>query len=165
MSLVQTPRQSSPKMATLNSYLIVLREESWKKALRQYWKNVLSRKDKNVDNANDEKIVVVQNKRKLHEKADSGIAIEAALAEEADNVVEESPASNEASVQSALRVVRKGVYELSRSCPIPEFMGDEEVMIRNHATGLNPIDWKSVDYNFCLPEFPWVCTAPDMGHE
>jgi hypothetical protein len=22
---------------------------------------------------------------------------------------------------------------------------------------LNPIDWKSVDWNFCLPAFPWVC--------
>lgn len=35
-------------------------------------------------------------------------------------------------------------------------------MIRNYAVGLNPIDWKSVDYNFCLPAFPWV-TGREMA--
>jgi NADPH:quinone reductase-like Zn-dependent oxidoreductase len=35
-------------------------------------------------------------------------------------------------------------------------------VISNHATGLNPIDYKSVDYNFCLPEFPWV-TGREMA--
>ncbi|KAK2755567.1 hypothetical protein FQN54_006507 [Arachnomyces sp. PD_36] len=39
---------------------------------------------------------------------------------------------------------------------------DDEVMIRNCAVGLNPIDWKSVDYNFCIPEFPWV-TGREMA--
>lgn len=28
--------------------------------------------------------------------------------------------------------------------------------------GLNPIDFKSVDYNFCLPAFPWV-TGREMA--
>lgn len=31
-----------------------------------------------------------------------------------------------------------------------------EVIIRTKAVGLNPIDWKSVDYNFCMPSFPWI---------
>ncbi|TVY90942.1 G patch domain-containing protein, partial [Lachnellula willkommii] len=39
---------------------------------------------------------------------------------------------------------------------------EHEVVISNRATGLNPIDYKSVDYNFCLPEFPWV-TGREMA--
>ncbi|KAH8883614.1 GroES-like protein [Thozetella sp. PMI_491] len=35
-------------------------------------------------------------------------------------------------------------------------------MIRSRYVGLNPIDWKSVDYNFCLPAFPWV-TGREMS--
>ncbi len=58
-------------------------------------------------------------------------------------------------MQKALVVARKGEYEIRHDFPIPA-LGDNEVMIRSHYVGLNPIDWKSVDYNFCLPEFPWV---------
>lgn len=72
----------------------------------------------------------------------------------------ELPASSSCSitpsVQQALIVARKGEYELRDSYQIPALQNDDEVMIRNCAVGLNPIDWKSVDYNFCLPEFPWV---------
>jgi NADPH:quinone reductase-like Zn-dependent oxidoreductase len=39
---------------------------------------------------------------------------------------------------------------------------EKEVVISNHATGLNPIDYKSVDYNFGLPQFPWV-TGREMA--
>lgn len=69
-------------------------------------------------------------------------------------------------VQSALVVPRKGEYEIQKDFPMPH-VDDNEVMIRTAAVGLNPIDWKSVDYNFCLPEFPWVseqCPSPDY-HE
>jgi hypothetical protein len=59
--------------------------------------------------------------------------------------------------QEALIVAQKGSYRLHDSYVIPDFQNDDEVMIRNSAVGLNPIDWKSVEYNFCLPEFPWVC--------
>ncbi|KAH8195816.1 hypothetical protein TruAng_010029 [Truncatella angustata] len=41
-------------------------------------------------------------------------------------------------------------------------VGDDEIMIRSHFVGLNPIDWKSVDYNFCLPQFPHV-TGREMS--
>ncbi|CAJ2503003.1 Uu.00g103970.m01.CDS01 [Anthostomella pinea] len=64
-------------------------------------------------------------------------------------------------VQKALVVARKGEYELRDDFPIP-VVGDDEVMIRSYYVGLNPIDWKSVDYNFCLPEFPWV-TGREMS--
>lgn len=59
-------------------------------------------------------------------------------------------------VQQALVVARKGEYELCDSRRTPTIQRNDEILIRNCAVGLNPIDWKSVDYNFCLPEFPWV---------
>lgn len=59
----------------------------------------------------------------------------------------------------ALVIAAKGQYELRHSHPIPH-LDDHEVMIRSHCVGLNPIDWKSVDYNFCLPDFPWVRYLP-----
>ena len=64
--------------------------------------------------------------------------------------------------QRALAVVAKGQYDLLDSQPIPEFENENEVLIRNYAVGLNPIDWKTVDYNFCLPAFPWV-TGREMA--
>jgi NADPH:quinone reductase-like Zn-dependent oxidoreductase len=36
-------------------------------------------------------------------------------------------------------------------------------MIKPHAVGLNPIDWKSVSYNFCLPSFPWITGREAAG--
>ncbi|KAI1642739.1 GroES-like protein [Daldinia loculata] len=64
-------------------------------------------------------------------------------------------------MQKALVVARKGEYEIRHDFPMPA-VGDDEIMIRGHYVGLNPIDWKSVDYNFCLPEFPWV-TGREMS--
>ncbi|KAI1372548.1 GroES-like protein [Hypoxylon crocopeplum] len=64
-------------------------------------------------------------------------------------------------VQKALVVARKGEYEIRHDFPMPT-VGDDEIMIRSQYVGLNPIDWKSVDYNFCLPEFPWV-TGREMS--
>ncbi|EXJ82046.1 hypothetical protein A1O1_08115 [Capronia coronata CBS 617.96] len=63
---------------------------------------------------------------------------------------------------SALVVVGKGQYELRESFPFPSLDHEREVVIRTKAVGLNPIDWKSVDYGFCLPEFPWI-TGREMA--
>ncbi|KAI1104343.1 GroES-like protein [Jackrogersella minutella] len=65
------------------------------------------------------------------------------------------------SIQKALVVARKGEYEIRHDFPMP-IVGEDEIMIQSHYVGLNPIDWKSVDYNFCLPEFPWV-TGREMS--
>lgn len=43
-----------------------------------------------------------------------------------------------------------------RESPYPTLNHEREVIIRTVAVGINPIDWKSVDYNFCMPTFPWV---------
>lgn len=66
-------------------------------------------------------------------------------------------------VQKALTVASKRKYELVHDFPTPQVHGPKEVMIRNHAVALNPIDWKSVDYNFCLPAFPWVTGRESAG--
>jgi hypothetical protein len=61
----------------------------------------------------------------------------------------------------ALVIASKGTYGFTED-KFPELVHEKEVMISNRATGLNPIDYKSVDYNFCLPEFPWV-TGREMA--
>ncbi|KAH6678668.1 chaperonin 10-like protein [Halenospora varia] len=62
----------------------------------------------------------------------------------------------------ALVVASKGSYALLDDHPFPELAHEHEIIISNRATGLNPIDYKSVDYNFCLPEFPWI-TGREMA--
>lgn len=47
-------------------------------------------------------------------------------------------------------------YELTLSHPLPVIKAPNEVIIRVIAIGLNPVDWKSVDYNFGLPTLPAV---------
>lgn len=64
--------------------------------------------------------------------------------------------------QAALVVTPGRAYQLVHDFPAPTELGPQEVRIRNHATGLNHIDWKSVDYNFCLPELPWI-TGREMA--
>jgi hypothetical protein len=62
----------------------------------------------------------------------------------------------------ALTVIAKHTYALIGDHPFPSLETDDEVIISTRAVGLNPIDWKSVDYNFCLPAFPWV-TGREMA--
>lgn len=61
-------------------------------------------------------------------------------------------------VQKALTVPQAFQYEIRHDFPIPEIIEDDEIMIRGRAVGLNPIDFMTVDHNFCLPSFPWVCS-------
>ncbi|KAH7303855.1 chaperonin 10-like protein [Stachybotrys elegans] len=63
--------------------------------------------------------------------------------------------------QKALVVTKTRDYAIEHAFPVPH-VADNEVMIRTVAVGLNPIDWKSVDYNFCLPELPWI-TGREMS--
>lgn len=65
--------------------------------------------------------------------------------------------------QQALTVTSKRVYRLDDNYPMPELQKKGEIMIRNYATGLNPVDWKMVEYNFCLPEFPWIAGREMAG--
>ncbi|KAL2829310.1 chaperonin 10-like protein [Aspergillus pseudoustus] len=65
-------------------------------------------------------------------------------------------------MQCALLINAACEYKLTMSFPVPTSLHSNEVMIRNYATGLNPIDWKSLAYNFCLPQFPWI-TGREMA--
>jgi NADPH:quinone reductase-like Zn-dependent oxidoreductase len=56
----------------------------------------------------------------------------------------------------ALLVTAKGTYMLTEDFDYPTLAHEHEVITRTCAVGLNPIDWMSVDYNFCVPEFPWI---------
>lgn len=56
----------------------------------------------------------------------------------------------------ALCVVAKHTYGIATDIPFPIINTPDEIIIRTHCVGLNPIDWKSVDYNFCMPSFPWI---------
>lgn len=58
--------------------------------------------------------------------------------------------------QRAFVVASEGKYEICEDHPTPQHIGDSEVVVKPHTVGLNPIDWKSVSYNFCLPSFPWI---------
>lgn len=64
--------------------------------------------------------------------------------------------------QRALTVASKKTYHVDDSYPVPEIQSGNEILIKTCAVGLNPIDWKSVDWNFCLPAFPWV-TGGEMS--
>ncbi|KAH8652084.1 chaperonin 10-like protein [Xylariales sp. PMI_506] len=64
--------------------------------------------------------------------------------------------------QRALIVNHERKYELVGDFRTPARLAEHEVKIRTCAVGLNQIDYKSVDYNFCLPQFPWI-TGREMA--
>lgn len=64
--------------------------------------------------------------------------------------------------QRALIVNHERKYELRSDFATPAYLAEHEVKIRTCAVGLNQIDYKSVDYNFCLPQLPWI-TGREMA--
>ncbi|KAK3046900.1 hypothetical protein LTR09_011651 [Extremus antarcticus] len=77
------------------------------------------------------------------------------LSDSSDSVASSLPSRRKAPI-TALCVVAKHTYGIAADIPYPSIDTSDEVLIRTHAVGLNPIDWKSVDYNFCMPSFPWI---------
>ena len=47
-------------------------------------------------------------------------------------------------------------FVLSRKHPTPSLRKPDELLVRIQAIGLNPIDWKSVDYGFGIPWLPYI---------
>ncbi|KAK3997821.1 chaperonin 10-like protein [Cladorrhinum sp. PSN332] len=47
-------------------------------------------------------------------------------------------------------------YEFTENYPVPKLENDHEVLVRAQAIGLNPIDWKAPDFNFAIPELPYI---------
>ncbi|KAH7325605.1 chaperonin 10-like protein [Stachybotrys elegans] len=79
-----------------------------------------------------------------------------------EKIVIETRPSSPPRTNPALLVVGKRQYDIQESYPFPTLAHEGEVIVRTKAVGLNPIDWKSVEYGFCLPEFPWV-TGREMA--
>lgn len=47
-------------------------------------------------------------------------------------------------------------YQLTDNYAVPKVQGEHEVLVRTQAIGLNPIDWKAPDFNFAIPELPYI---------
>ncbi|KAL2166098.1 hypothetical protein VTG60DRAFT_3306 [Thermothelomyces hinnuleus] len=47
-------------------------------------------------------------------------------------------------------------YELTENYPVSDLRDDHEVLVRTRAIGLNPVDWKAPDFNFAIPELPYI---------
>ncbi|KAF5006231.1 hypothetical protein FDECE_7391 [Fusarium decemcellulare] len=61
-----------------------------------------------------------------------------------------------------LHGVRKP-YEVTSGYAIPDTKHDHELLVRNTTIGLNPIDWKSPDYGFGIPELPYISGREASG--
>ncbi|KAL2150451.1 hypothetical protein VTH82DRAFT_7014 [Thermothelomyces myriococcoides] len=47
-------------------------------------------------------------------------------------------------------------YELTENYSVPDLRNDSEVLVQTRAIGLNPVDWKAPDFNFAIPELPYI---------
>ncbi|PWN38729.1 hypothetical protein IE81DRAFT_79221 [Ceraceosorus guamensis] len=47
-------------------------------------------------------------------------------------------------------------FDLNQGWPTPKLDAEDEVLVKNLVAGLNPVDFKSVLYNFGIPDTPWV---------
>lgn len=68
----------------------------------------------------------------------------------------ENPLDTPATQQALLLHAPKEKYCLSQDYPVPTATSDGEVLVRIDAIGLNPIDWKSADFGFGIPELPYI---------
>lgn len=72
--------------------------------------------------------------------------------------------------QAAILHSKQGPYTHVPDHPIPELPADR-ILIRVHAIGLNPIDWKCVTYGFGIHSLPWLSgreaagTVEEVGSE
>lgn len=57
----------------------------------------------------------------------------------------------------------KTPYVLTRQHAVPEIQNGNELLVRIVSVGLNPIDWKSVDYGFGIPNLPYVAGRDFAG--
>ncbi|KAM5352751.1 hypothetical protein ACJ41O_005473 [Fusarium nematophilum] len=54
-------------------------------------------------------------------------------------------------------------YEVTHGYAIPETEHGHELLVRTSTIGLNPIDWKSPDYGFGIPQLPYISGREAAG--
>ncbi|KAF7544846.1 hypothetical protein G7Z17_g9624 [Cylindrodendrum hubeiense] len=54
-------------------------------------------------------------------------------------------------------------YEVTNGYVLPTTNHDHELLVRTSTIGLNPIDWKSPDYGFGIPELPFISGREATG--
>ncbi|KAG4273774.1 hypothetical protein FPRO04_01415 [Fusarium proliferatum] len=54
-------------------------------------------------------------------------------------------------------------YQITDGHPVPSTKHDHELLVRTDTIGLNPIDWKSPDYGFAIPELPYISGREASG--
>ncbi|KPM42739.1 hypothetical protein AK830_g3799 [Neonectria ditissima] len=54
-------------------------------------------------------------------------------------------------------------YELTHGYALPATRHSHELLVRSSTIGLNPIDWKSPDYGFGIPELPYISGREAAG--
>ncbi|KAI5212731.1 hypothetical protein AUEXF2481DRAFT_83484 [Aureobasidium subglaciale EXF-2481] len=47
--------------------------------------------------------------------------------------------------------------------PVPLPKTEDELVVEIKAIGLNPVDWKSIDYNFAIPQLPYIAGRDFAG--
>ncbi|KAJ8114822.1 hypothetical protein OPT61_g3384 [Boeremia exigua] len=69
------------------------------------------------------------------------------------NTVEETHPERQSAL--LLHAIRQP-YAVAIDYAVPEIQDDTELLVKVTAAGLNPIDWKSPDFNFGVPVFPFI---------
>ncbi|RAH46240.1 zinc-binding alcohol dehydrogenase family protein [Aspergillus brunneoviolaceus CBS 621.78] len=91
---------------------------------------------------------------------DSPVRVEQRYYPESESIEAPAPAPTQAApqaTQSALLLHGIGQeYTLVTDHAIPSILGEEEILVKIQAIGLNPIDWKGPAYNFGIPALPWI---------
>ncbi|KAI9736597.1 MAG: hypothetical protein M1834_000800 [Cirrosporium novae-zelandiae] len=54
-------------------------------------------------------------------------------------------------------------YSLTTGYQIPDVQSDDEMLVKVHIIGLNPIDWKSAEFGFGLPSLPCIAGRDFAG--
>lgn len=61
-----------------------------------------------------------------------------------------------------LHAIREA-FVLTEHHEAPQIRHPHELIVKIQAIGLNPIDWKSVDYGFAIPQLPYVAGRDFAG--
>ncbi|KAI4755820.1 GroES-like protein [Aureobasidium sp. EXF-3400] len=77
----------------------------------------------------------------------------------------DSPLENGLSSQQdvALLHTARQRLVLTQAYPVPLPNTEDELVVEIKAIGLNPVDWKSIDYNFAIPSLPYIAGRDFAG--